>query len=71
VSVPRSDQPLLTDADVRAHRARRIAEVLLNLLELDASDPALRDPCVEYLTRCLQAHEVDTLKLALREEGIG
>lgn len=64
---PRSDMPYLTDAQVRAIRARRMTEVLLGRLELDAKDPLLVNPTIEYIGRCLQAHEVDTLKLLSRE----
>lgn len=73
MSVPRSDQPLLTDAEVRSIRARRMTEVLLGRLELpNQTDPELVEPTVEYISRCLQAHEVDTLKLLMKEtQGAG
>lgn len=62
----RSDRPALTDGELRAKRARRIIEVFEQAMEKKMSDKH-RDTTIEWLERCLLAHETDTLLLALRE----
>lgn len=62
----RSDRPTLTDEVLRAKRARRIVEVFEQATETKMADKH-RDSTIEWMERCLLAHETDTLILALRE----
>ena len=64
----KTDEPLTTDAEVRNARATRMADLILKLLSNDP-DPN-RDTLAEWLSRCLSAHEADTLAL-LMDEGMG
>ena len=62
----RSDRPALTDGQIRAKRAVRILEVFEQATERTFPADA-RSSTLEWLERCLLAHEQDTLVLALRE----
>lgn len=63
----RSDRPMLTDGEVRAKRARRIIDVFEQAMEKEMSSQH-RDTTIEWLERCLLAHEQDTLILAFQDQ---
>lgn len=65
----RSDRPQLSDMEVRQKRARRIVAVFEQFMERKVPD-SNRPQTIEWLERCLLAHEQDTLILALRETRI-
>lgn len=62
----RSDRPQLLDMEVRAKRARRIVAVFEQYMEREIPKNS-RPQTIEWLERCLLAHEQDTLILALKE----
>ncbi len=64
----RTDEPLMTDADVRNARARRMANVLRKLFVEERIAPAVSeedDDLAVWLAKCLQAHECDILSLLM------
>ena len=65
----RSDRPQLSDMEVRQKRARRIVGVFEQFMERKIPD-GNRPQTIEWLERCLLAHEQDTLILALRETKV-
>lgn len=65
----RSDRPQLSDMKVRQKRARRIVAVFEQFMEQKIPD-GNRPNTIEWLERCLLAHEQDTLILALRETKV-
>lgn len=65
----RSDRPQLSDMEVRQKRARRIIAVFEQFMEQKVPKGS-RDSTIEWLERCLLAHEQDTLILALRETKV-
>ena len=62
----KTDEPITTDAQVRHARATRMADLILKLVAHDP-DPNRESLC-EWLSRCLAAHETDTLTLLMEEE---
>ncbi len=65
----RSDRPQLSDMEVRGKRARRIVAVFEQFMEREIPKKN-RPQTIEWLERCLLAHEQDTLILALRETHV-
>ena len=65
----RSDRPQLSDMEVRQKRARRIVAVFEQYMEQKVPEKR-RASTIEWLERCLLAHEQDTLILALRETKV-
>lgn len=65
----RSDRPQLSDMEVRQKRARRIVAVFEQFMERKIPD-GNRPNTIEWLERCLLAHEQDTLILALQETKV-
>ena len=65
----RSDRPQLSDEEVRSKRARRIVAVFEQYMERKVPSES-RPQTIEWLERCLLAHEQDTLILALRETKV-
>jgi hypothetical protein len=63
----RTDEPLTTDAEVRNHRARRMAALIRKLLEVDQNVGEDDDSLAQWIAKCLLAHEVDTLSMLMDE----
>lgn len=66
----KSDRPSLLEEQVRKKRAARILEVFEEITESKLSeDKVARDTTLEWLERCLLAHEQDTLIMIIRESN--
>lgn len=61
----RTDEPLTTDAQVRLHRARRMATLIRKLYEIGPDPSEDMDTLAQFLSKCLLAHEVDTLSILM------
>lgn len=66
VAAVRSDRPALTDSEVRRKRAEAIMRVFEQAMEREFPEDS-RGSTLEWLERCLHAHETDTLKLLWRD----
>ena len=64
----RTDEPLMTEADVRQARSRRMAGLIRKLFREEAIGPEPSeddDNLALWISRCLQAHELDTLSFLM------
>jgi len=64
----RTDEPLSTDAEVRQRRASRMAELLRKLHGCKEPEAGQEDDLAQWISRCLMAHEVDTLSIVSRAD---
>jgi hypothetical protein len=67
----RTDEPLTTDAEVRNRRARRMADLIRKLHGADEAVNEVDDDLARWISKCLLAHEVDTLTLLAQEGAEG
>ncbi len=63
----RTDEPLTTDAEVRIRRSQRMATMIRTILEIRPEPPEDEDNLAQFISKCLAAHETDTLALLMDE----
>lgn len=65
--VVKSDRPCLIEEHVRKKRAERIMEVFEEITESKLADRVGDSTTLEWLERCLLAHEEDTLIMIIKD----
>lgn len=66
----RTDEPLTTDAEVRIQRSRRMSRLLRRLYDLPEIPAEEDDDLAQWLSKCLLAHEVDTLAMLVDDDTV-